>query len=62
MSPLAFILGLITLATSARTQAHGVPVLWLLAAALVLAIAAALLVFARQLVREWRPLTPAAAP
>ena len=60
MSPLAFVLGLITVATSARTQAHGVPVLWLLAAALVLATAAALLVFARQMVREWRP-APAGA-
>ena len=55
MSPLAFILGLIGLATSAQTRWHGVPVLWLLAAALVLATAAALLVLARQLVREWRP-------
>ena len=55
MSPLSFILALIGLATSARTTWHGVPVLWMLAAAMVLAAAAALLFLARQLVREWRP-------
>jgi hypothetical protein len=49
---LAFILGLATLATSARTSWHGIPVLWLIAAAVGLAMAAAVALIVRLLVRD----------
>ena len=54
MSPLAFILGLIGLATSARVQWHGVPVMWLIAASVAGLILAAVLVLARSLLGDIR--------
>ena len=55
MSPHALVFALIMLATSARVRWHGVPVLWLAAAAVVLALAAAVLALAVLLARERRP-------
>ena len=43
---------------SARTQFHGVPVLWLAAAAVVLALAAAVLWLARSVLRDGLRLRP----
>ena len=43
---------------SARTQFHGIPVLWLAAAAVVLALAAAVLYLARSVLRDGLRLRP----
>ena len=43
---------------SARTQFHGVPVLWLVAAAVVLALAVAVLCLARSVLRDGLRLRP----
>ena len=43
---------------SARTQFHGIPVLWLVAAAVVLALAVAVLVLARSVLRDGLRLRP----
>ena len=66
MNPLAFVLGVIALATSARTRVavagQPVPVLWLIAAAMVLLAAAAVLVLVRLLVRDGLRLRPRMVP
>jgi hypothetical protein len=52
------ILAALGLFMSARTQFHGVPVLWLAAAAVVLALAAAVLWLMRAIVRDGLNLRP----
>jgi hypothetical protein len=61
MSPLAFLFAIISLAASARTQFHGVPVLWLAAAITALLCAAAVLILVRLLIRDGLRLAPAGA-
>ncbi len=53
--PLSFVLSVIGLIVSAKTRFHGIPVLWLLAAALVLGLAALVLHLILVLREEFRP-------
>lgn len=70
MNPYAFLLALIGLATSAQTRMHAVllgqpvsvPVLWLIAAIVTLALAAAVLILARLLIRDGLRLRPRMVP
>lgn len=66
MNLLAFIFGIIGLATSARTSVtvggHQVSVLWLIAAIITLLAAAAALALARLLIRDGLNLRPRMVP
>ena len=57
-APVQLVLATLGLFMSARTQFHGVPVLWLVAAAVVLALAAAVLWLARSVLRDGLRLRP----
>ena len=50
--PVSFLLALIGLIVSAKTRFHGIPVLWLLAIAVVLALAAVVLWLIRLLMQD----------
>ncbi len=52
--PLSFVLSVLGLIVSAKTRYHGVPVLWLVFAALILALLALVLHLIRVTAREFR--------
>ena len=57
-APVQLVLAALGLFMSAPTQFHGVPVLWLVAVAVVLALAAAVLWLARSVLRDGLRLRP----